>query len=273
MSPKQKPRAHRSGTREGPEAAPRRVNEQAGDWLSRALARSGALRLDEAEAAIKAGRVRVAGKKVTHPLAMVKSGDEVRLDGIAVDLARRPVVLMFHKPSGAVTAPKDKGDTPTVFDLLRARLPPNLRSYEWHAVGRLDRGTTGLLLFTNDEQVVTHITSPLSQLPKRYLARVFGALNESKLDLLRRGIDLGEFVARPARVSVRGPSEVEVVITEGKFHQVKRMLGAVGLPVAELHREAIGTLNLDLPEPGSWRVLSEEELRQDLGFSPVSPLP
>ncbi len=127
--------------------------------------------------------------------------------------------------------------------------------------------TTGLLLFSNDERFVAHATSPETKLPKRYLARVSGQVTEPKLEQLRQGLRLDEEEAptRPAKARQLPDARVELTLTEGRHHQVKRMLGAVGLPVLALHREAIGTLQVDVPE-GQCRLLSEDEVRTLLGY-------
>ena len=132
----------------------------------------------------------------------------------------------------------------------------------------LDKDTTGLLLFTNDERFVTHATSPDTKLPKRYVARVGSRADEAKLAALRAGvrIDRDGPLTRPARAQLRGDDSVELVLTEGRFHQVKRMLNAVGLPTLALHREAVGALALDV-SPGALRVLTDDEVRGALNFS------
>lgn len=236
------------------------------DWLGRALARAGVLSPPEAEAAIRAGRVAIGERVVREPLAILKAGDVVRLDGRRVELGARTRVLAFHKPAGVVSSTVDPEGQGTVFERLHAVLPPALRAFGWHAVGRLDRDTTGLLLFTNDEKFVAHATRPETHLPKRYRAAVGGRVDEEKLEPLRRGIELDDGPARPAEAIAVGPDEVELVITEGRFHQVKRMLAAVGLPVRRLHRMAVGSLLLDVPE-GSFRELTPEEIREKLEFA------
>jgi 23S rRNA pseudouridine2605 synthase/16S rRNA pseudouridine516 synthase len=237
------------------------------DWLARALSRAGILPPDEAEAAICAGRVSLRGEIVREPLALLRPTDEVRLNGRLLPMQAPTLVLVFHKPAGCVVSTRDEAGHPTVFDLFRAALPPELGRYGWHAVGRLDRDTTGLLLFTNDERLVGHATLPETHLPKRYLAQVQGSPDEEKLAPLRQGITLDDGPTRPAQVRLRSPSVVELTITEGRNHQVKRMLGAVGLPVRKLHREAVGTIALDVPE-GGWRLLTDDEVRDGLGFTP-----
>lgn len=248
------------------EAARVRDSGTRGDWLSRALARAGVLPLAEAEEAIRAGRVRLDAREEKEPMAPVHPGSRAFLDGREVSLAWQTRVLQFHKPAGLVTHGSDPEGIGTVFDALRAALPPELQRFGWHAVGRLDRDTTGLLLFTNDEKFVAHATAPATHLPKRYVARVGAKVSDAKLEPLRRGVKLddGE-LTRPAQAKARGDDAVELVLTEGRFHQVKRMLNVVGLPTLALHREAVGQLELDVPV-GGWRELSDDEVRTKLGF-------
>ncbi len=234
------------------------------DWLSRALARAGVLPLDDAERAIVNGAVAVDGRVVKEPLAPVQVGKtRVTFDGHPVSLDWRTRVVMLHKPAGV--AAHGKGET--VFDVLRAALPVELQRYGWHAVGRLDKDTTGLLLFTNDEKLVAHVTAPATKLPKRYVAQVAGQVTEEKLAALRRGVKIDEGpLTRPAKATARDARTVELVLTEGRFHQVKRMLNAVGLATLVLHREAVGTLELDVPL-GELRELTDIEVSGKLGFS------
>lgn len=240
------------------------------DWLARSLSKAGLLPHNEAEQAVAAGRVKLNGKVIKSPYASIPKDSVVHLDGRLVSLEAKTLVLAFHKPAGAVTAPKDPEGQQTVFDLLQAALPAELRGYGWHAVGRLDRDTTGLLLFTNDPRLVSHVTAPQTHLPKRYVAQVHGTPTAAKLKQLQEGLVLDDGPTRPASAVLRGEGVIELTLTEGRHHQVKRMLGAVGLPVHKLHREAIGELVLDLPE-GALRLLSSEEIQHKLGFELAAP--
>jgi len=253
------------------EAARLRDSGAGADWLSRALSRAGVMPLKEAEEAIRAGRVRLDSREQKEPMAPVDPRSRVTVDGKEVSLAFRTRVLAFHKPAGVVTHGSDPEGIGTVFDALTAVLPPALQRFGWHAVGRLDRDTTGLLLFTNDEKFVAHATAPATHLPKRYVARVGAQVNDAKLEPLRRGVKLddGE-LTRPAKAKPRGEDSVELVLTEGRFHQVKRMLNVVGLPTLALHREAVGSLELDVPL-GGYRELSDDEVKTKLNFEPRAP--
>ncbi|ATB31696.1 pseudouridine synthase [Melittangium boletus] len=235
------------------------------EWLARALGRAGVLPRSEAERAIQDGRVEVDGRVERDPFAPVHAASAVRLDGRPCALESRVLAVMFHKPAGVVVHGSDPEGMGTVFERLRDVLSPELRGYEWYAVGRLDRDTTGLLLFTNEERLVAHATSPGTHLSKRYVAGVEGFPSEAALQRLREGLVLEDGPTRPAEARLRGPRCVELVLTEGRHHQVKRMLAAVGHPVHTLHREAVGAVSLDVPE-GSWRRLTDAEVEQGLGF-------
>ncbi len=224
--------------------------------------------LEQAEHAVKEGRVTVSGRVVRQPMAALQAGDLVRLDGHALDLTAKTRVLAYHKPAGVdVTSNRERDKTPTVFEKLAELLTPELAGYTWHAVGRLDRDTTGLLLFTNDERLVAHVTSPESKLPKIYRAKVSGKLTAERLSPLTKGFQADGQTFAPARFEVLDSSEIELTLTEGKNHQVKRMLGAAGYPVLALERIGVGGVRLDLPV-GDLRELSADEVQK--GLSPPS---
>lgn len=239
----------------------------AGDFLSRALSRAGVLPTDEAERAIREGRVTVDGKVATVVVAPLEAGAKVALDGEVVDVRPTTRVLAFHKPKGLVVDGRDREGIGTVFERLHALLPPALRGYGWLAVGRLDRDTTGLLFFTNDERFVAHATDPETKLPKRYVATVSGRVSDAKLERLREGVELEDFHTQPALAERRGQHVVALTLTEGKFHQVKRMLGAVGLATLELHREAVGEYVVDVPLD-TLRELTDDEVERLLFYRP-----
>lgn len=234
-------------------------------WVERLLRQSGLLPAAAIPEAVGAGRLRLDGQPVTSPLALVRPGQRLTLDGEPVALQVETLVLMLHKPAGYVVTRRANGAEPTVFELLGAQLPAELARYEWHAIGRLDRATTGLLLLTNDARLVAHVSRPAGHLPKRYLAEVSRAPTDSALEPLRAGIALGDGLCRPAQVTLRAARSVVMTLTEGRRHQVRRMLAAVRLPVRRLHREAIGEVTLDVAV-GEWRLLTQAEIRGGLGF-------
>lgn len=180
-------------------------------------------------------------------------------------------VLAFHKAVGLVTTHRDEQGRETVYDRLRAQLPPALRRISWHAVGRLDKDTSGLLLFTDDGGLVHHATQPSSGLTKTYRALARRRLSEADLDRLRHGVELsgGLGISAPAVVRLIehqiATTWIELDLHEGKNREVRRMLLAIDSQVIRLERIRVGTLALDLPVDG-WRALSDEEVRAHLGY-------
>jgi 23S rRNA pseudouridine2605 synthase/16S rRNA pseudouridine516 synthase len=229
------------------------------------LGRAGILTPTETELAVRAGRIKVDGVVVEDSLTALRPDSVVELDGRTVPLSYRRLVLAYHKPAGLIVAGTDPEGDGTVFDALYRSLPEELRHFHWHAVGRLDRATTGLLLFTNDERVVQHVTAPATHLSKRYVAETGERVRPSHADALVSGVLIDDGEARASSAAIRAEQEIELVLMEGRYHQVRRMLNAVRLTVVRLHREAVGGLQLDLPV-GAWRQLSDDEIRSGLGF-------
>jgi 23S rRNA pseudouridine2605 synthase/16S rRNA pseudouridine516 synthase len=250
--------------------AARSAGEAGRDWIGRALPRAGVLAPAAAEKAIFSGRVTIDGVVVRDPFAPVEVTQRVAVDGEPVSLAAATKVLVLHKPAGIVVAAEDRQGT--VFEALQRTLPPDLTNYGWHAVGRLDRETTGLLLFSNDERFVAHVTSPESHLTKTYVATTDGAVKEAHVAALLAGVTIEDGPAKAVSVKKRGKHELEVVIDEGRHHQVRQMLNAVRLAIRALHREAIGALVLDVPG-GEQRALREDEITSALGYVPRATEP
>ena len=171
---------------------------------------------------------------------------------------------MLNKPQGTLTAARDKRQR-TVMDLL----PPMYAAMGCMPAGRLDKDTEGLLIITSDGQLAHRIISPKKDVTKVYFARVDGVLHEEDIAAFAAGLHIddsdGTFDARPAGLTILSTdgasSEVRVRVSEGKYHQVKRMLSSRGAPVTYLKRERIGALALDPAlAPGQWRELTDEEV-------------
>jgi 23S rRNA pseudouridine2605 synthase len=219
--------------------------------LNAFLARAGVASRRGSDQLIKAGRVTVNGDP-GQLNTFVQSRDHVEVDGRPVELQRLAYVLL-HKPAGAVTTAKDPQGRRTVVELVDhpARVVP---------VGRLDYGTTGALLLTNDGELAHRLAHPRYEVEKVYEAEVEGEPDDAALERLRGGIELDDGTTAPAQVSRLGPGKVEVAIHEGRKHQVKRMLAAVGHPVRLLHRSRYAGLTLEGLEPGAWRELEPSEV-------------
>ena len=241
--------------------------------LARALSQLGVCSRREAERRIQAGRVTVGGRRETRADRRVDlRRDRVAVDGTAVCEDVERIALALHKPVGYVTTRVDPGGRPTVYDLLEG-------VGRWvFPVGRLDRDSSGLLLLTNDHRLGHHLTDPEHEVPKTYHARVRGIPDRQALQALRDGVALpGGSTTRPAGVRVLGAVRaatagadtwLEIVLTEGRNRQVRRMCAAVGHDVTALVRVAVGALRLgDLPA-GAWRRLGPAELRR---LSPRRP--
>lgn len=174
---------------------------------------------------------------------------------------REFIYVMLNKPQGVVSATEDNRDK-TVVDLLDAEL----QAFDPAPVGRLDKDTEGLLLLTNDGQLAHKLLSPKKHVPKTYFAHIEGRVAEEDIEAFKEGVVLDDgYKTLPAqlKILVQGEiSQIEVIIYEGKFHQVKRMFQSVGKKVIYLKRIAMGQLKLDDSlELGEYRELTEEELR------------
>ncbi len=185
----------------------------------------------------------------------VRPHEDIRIDGEALDPAPG-LLLMLNKPAGVTCSTKDQGKL--VYDLLPKRF--RLRSPVVSPVGRLDRDTSGLLLFTDDGQLLHKIISPKSKLPKVYIAELANDLRGDEVATFASGTLMLESETTPllpAELDVLGPRRARLTLHEGRYHQVRRMFAAVGNHVESLHRERVGGLTLgDLPE-GEWRLLGD----------------
>jgi 23S rRNA pseudouridine2605 synthase len=228
--------------------------------LARALSKFGVCSRKAAVAVIEAGRVRVDGRVVLWPQRRIDPRRErVSVDGRRVSDDTERVVIILHKPKGLITSRADPGGRPTVYSLLgdvgRWVFP----------VGRLDRDTSGLLVLTNDHRLGQRLTDPEHHVPKTYHVRIAGVPSAEALRVLREGAPLGRGeVSRPAQVhslgSRRDGTWLELVLTEGRNRQVRRMCAAVGHDVVDLVRVRVGRLALGDLAPGEWRRLDRTEI-------------
>jgi 23S rRNA pseudouridine2605 synthase len=231
--------------------------------LNAYLARAGVASRRGADELIKAGRVTVNGKP-GQLNTFVEPSDRVQVNGHLVGPQPLAYVLL-HKPAGVVTTAHDPEGRKTVVDLVEttSRVVP---------VGRLDADTTGALLLTNDGELAHRLAHPRYEVEKVYEAEVEGEPSEDALERLRDGIELDDGRTAPAEARLLGPTTVELSIHEGRKHQVKRMLAALGHAVTRLHRSRYATLTLEGLEPGAWRELEPSEVER-LRSSPPEPGP
>ena len=230
--------------------------------LDKFLCDSGVGTRSQVKALLKSGRITVNGKPEKDPGKKVDpEKNEICFDGERLGGARR-VVLMLHKSAGFVTATEDK-EQRTVMELL----PPEYKHMDLKPVGRLDKETEGLLLFTNDGDLLHRLISPKKEVPKVYYARHEGEAGPEDAEAFAKGLTLRDgTVCLPAKLEPLGPGESRITVCEGKYHQVRRMMASRGMTVEYLRREQEAGLTLaDLPL-GSARELTEEEVaRLDKG--------
>lgn len=228
--------------------------------LQKYLAGCGAASRRKCEEFITAGRVTVNGAVVTELGTQVEPGDAVTLDGKPMLPEEKRYYILYHKPMGEVCTASDPQGRATVLDKFRdfpARLFP---------VGRLDFDSEGLLLLTNDGELMQHMLHPSREVNKTYLARVDGDVSLDAVRRLRTGILLDDRMTAPADVRIIRRTGIETValvtIHEGRNRQVRRMFDAVGHTVLLLRRVKFGPLEIGELKRGQWRELSQEELER-----------
>jgi 23S rRNA pseudouridine2605 synthase len=228
--------------------------------LDRMLSKAGLGSRTDARQWIAAGRVSVNGRVIFNPDHWVDiERDLVALDGKRSQRVKVRYILLY-KPRGYITTYRDPEGRPTVYDLL-----PGVDQFVAQ-VGRLDLETSGLLLLTNDNQLAEALTNPDRHVSKTYQVKAAGPLSEEQLNRLRAGVELDDGRTRPAHVTRLRDSEkyttLELIITEGRNRQVRRMLEAVGSKVVKLVRTGLGPLTLEGLTIGKWRDLSAEEVAE-----------
>ena len=225
--------------------------------LDKFLADSGAGTRSQVKLIIKAGRVSVDGAVQKDVGAKIDPQKQtVCLDGEVLTGFQR-MVVMLNKPAGFITATEDKQDR-TVMELL----PKDLQGRGLNPVGRLDKATEGLLLLTNDGDLLHRLISPKKEVPKVYYAQHEGTATDEDVAAFASGLTLGDgTVCLSAKLKPLGPGESLVTVCEGKYHQVRRMMASRGMSVTYLERQQEGNLCLgDLPR-GQIRLLSDDEIR------------
>jgi 23S rRNA pseudouridine2605 synthase len=226
--------------------------------LQKIIAEMGIASRRKAEELITEGRVTVNGKTAVIGMKADLSADHIKVDGKLLVNPEKKVYFIFNKPAGVVTSLSDPEGRPTVNDFLRGikqRVFP---------VGRLDYDSEGMLILTNDGEFTHAVLHPSRKIPKTYLVKIKGALEEEEIAKLRSGIRLDRSVTAPAKVKRLRKAEhnswIEMTITEGKKRQIRRMLDRVGHPVIRLMRIRIGGLEMGPLKPGVFRRITPEEI-------------
>ncbi len=229
--------------------------------LDRILSEAGVAGRKELRAMIRAGRVCVNGTAAKNEAEKFdETTAQITLDGREV-VKRYTVLLMLHKPAGFVTSSDDPSG-PTVMELI----PENYRKLGVMPVGRLDKATEGLLLFTNDGVLLHRLISPRSGVWKTYYAEHEGEAKDADVDAFASGMTLGDGTkCLPARLRPQGVGKSLIEVQEGKYHQVRRMMACRGMPVTYLKRVAEGNITLDGLKKGQCRELPLSMLDEALG--------
>ena len=225
--------------------------------LLRTIANLGYGSRKEVAALFQMGRITDANGNALHA-DDVTSHENVRFDGAPLDPAH-PFTLMLHKPVGYTCSTSDPGKI--IYDLLPPRF--RRRSPLLASVGRLDRDTSGLLIMTDDGKLLHRIVAPKTHLPKLYEVTLARDLNGTEIDVFASGtllLDSERTPLRPAALEIVNARTARVTLTEGRYHQVRRMFAAVGNHVETLHRSRVGGLEFEGLPSGQWRALGAEEL-------------
>lgn len=237
--------------------------------LARALSKRGLASRKNARALILAGRVRVDGRVVTDPARSVAPERmQVAIDEVAAPPPAARRLLAFHKPRGVVTTRRDPEGRPTVFDVLGEAGAGLI------AIGRLDRASTGLLLFTNDTRLAHQLTDPANRVVRRYVVTVRGLVEPETARRLEHGIDVRSSRGATERLAAstatirkasRRETHLIVELTEGRNRELRRLFDAVGHEVTRLHRIAFGDVELGTLQPGQWRLVEGDAFRSTEG--------
>ena len=224
--------------------------------LDKFLCDSGVGTRSQVKVLLKSGRITVGGKPEKDPGRKIDPAkDTVCFDGEQLGGARK-VVLMLHKPAGYITATEDK-EQKTVMELL----PQEYKHMGLNPVGRLDKETEGLLLFTNDGDLLHRLISPKKEVPKIYYARHEGEAGDADVEAFAAGLTLRDGTeCLPAKLEPLGPGESRITVCEGKYHQVRRMMASRGMTVTYLRREEEAGLTLAGLPLGAARELTEAEV-------------
>ncbi len=231
--------------------------------LQKVMAEAGVASRRASEKLIATGHVQVNGQTVTTLGTKVAAKDKIEVDGVPLHREKQ-VYYLLNKPRGVISSAHDEKGRRTVVDILRE----DEIEERIYPVGRLDYDTTGLLLLTNDGALANKMMHPKFAVDKTYVAKVKGLISNDDLKQLRTGVKVDGRRTKPAKTRLKGTdrekktSIVQLTIHEGHYHQVKRMLAAVGHPVIKLHRESYGFLNLQGVQPGDYRELRPEEVKR-----------
>ena len=232
--------------------------------LQKIIAMKGYCSRRKAEELITKGKVKVNGELVTTMGYKASVNDFIEVEGNPLDEVEDKVYYLLNKPRGVVTTSSAEKGRKTVVDLIdtKKRIYP---------VGRLDYDTTGLIILTNDGELTNYLIHPKNKIEKVYVAKIKGIISKVELGRLCRGVIIDGYKTSKAKAKIlkidkkKNSSVVELIIHEGKNHQVKKMFEAIGFEVLKLKRESVAFLTLDGVKPGEYRELSIKEVKKLYG--------
>lgn len=228
--------------------------------IQKILAKAGIASRREAEKLILEGRVTLNGRVVQLGAKADPEKDHIKVDGKRIPRPEPKITLVLNKPRGYLSTVKDPKGRPTVMDLL------GKIKWRLYPLGRLDFDAEGLLLLTNDGEIAYHLTHPKFSISRTYWVKVQGVPGEKKLELLKKGIRLEDGMAKAHSIQILREREknswIQVTVTEGRTHLVKRLFAAIGHPVLKLKRIEFGPIRLGNLPTGHFRFLTPEEQEQ-----------
>ncbi len=231
--------------------------------LQKFLANQGICSRRKAEEYILQGKVKVNGQVVNKLGTKINlKKDKIEFNGKPITKEVKKIYILLNKPIGYVTTVKDQFNRPTVMELLKQNKIPVV------PVGRLDMYTSGALILSNDGDFIYKITHPKHEINKTYQVTVKGKITNEEVEKLKNGVDIGEYVTKPAQVRImkidkeKNISRIEITIHEGKNRQIRRMCEAIGKNVIALHRSKIGNITVKDLKIGNWRYMNELEIKQ-----------
>ncbi len=220
--------------------------------INKYIASCGICSRRKADELIQEGRVELNGKVVTNLGEMVEENDIVKIDGKEIFKEEKKVYIALNKPKGYVTTNNDQFNRKNVTELIYE----DVRVFP---VGRLDMYTEGLLILTNDGEFSNLMMHPRNKIEKTYVVTTNTLVSNEQIEALKNGVNIGDYITIPAKVKMISKDKLEIVISEGKNRQVRRMCEAVGINLLNLKRVKIGKIELGNLQTGKYRYLTEEE--------------
>ena len=220
--------------------------------LNKYIASCGVCSRRKSDELISSGKVKVNGQVVTNLGEKVSSKDIVEVDNKLIQKEEKKVYIVLNKPRGYVTTNSDEYNRKNVIDLI----DEDVRVY---SIGRLDKDTEGLLLLTNDGEFSNKVMHPRNKIEKTYIVTTDTNVTNEQLEKLRNGVDIGDYITRPAKIKRIGNDKVQIIISEGKNRQVRRMCDSVGINLLNLRRIQVGNILLGDLQSGKYRYLTAKE--------------